>query len=197
MIRCDGRVMALSTRQTEPKEHTGNVSSFVSFVSFVSFSSGDVTEDLRSGGDLDVDESWRSFSTLSTLRPGSLVFLEAEADRDELIGLWFAFGVMRWVVFSSEVKKIRSLPLLFAVDPLDPLDPVSCLGIWNVSSSKEVLICKCGRWKRLHLGDLAGGDVGVRDETPSKVGATGSVSTGTPSWNLKKAPLKWSVSKGF
>lgn len=87
MIRCDGRVMALSTRQTEPKEHTGNVSSFVSFVSFVSFSSGDVTEDLRSGGDLDVDESWRSFSTLSTLRPGSLVFLEAEADRDELIGL--------------------------------------------------------------------------------------------------------------
>lgn len=89
MIRCDGRVMALSTRQTEPKEHTGNVSSFVSFVSFVSFSSGvgHVTEDLRSGGDLDVDESWRSFSTFSTLRPGSLVFLEAEADRDELIGL--------------------------------------------------------------------------------------------------------------
>ena len=84
MIRCDGRVMALSTRQTEPKEHTGNVSSFVSFVSF---SSGDVTEDLRSGGDLDVDESWRSFSTLSTQRPGSLVVLEAEADRDELIGL--------------------------------------------------------------------------------------------------------------
>lgn len=86
MIRCDGRVMALSTRQTEPKEHTGNVSSFVSFVSFSS-GVGHVTEDLRSGGDLDVDESWRSFSTFSTLRPGSLVFLEAEADRDELIGL--------------------------------------------------------------------------------------------------------------
>ena len=91
MVRCDGRVMALSTRteHTEPKEHTGNVvrslRSLESFLSFVSFSSK--TEDLRRGGDLE-SGSLRSFST----RPGSLVFFE-EADRDGSGD--FAFGVRR------------------------------------------------------------------------------------------------------